>query len=110
MSAVSMKVTPASSAACTVRMAWSSSGKLLSEFIDIGIAPRPIAETTNGPSFLVCMDTRLTKGSRRLSRGRTPGESATDGSEPLAAQLGHLGKVEWCEGLADHDLEHVIGE
>ena len=38
-----------------VTMAASSSGYCLSLFIDVGIAPRPMAETVYGPSFLVCM-------------------------------------------------------
>ncbi len=55
MSAVSIKVTPASRAAWMVAIAWASSGSLLSLFIEIGIAPRPMAETVKGPSCLVCI-------------------------------------------------------
>jgi hypothetical protein len=55
MSAVSIKVMPESSAAWIVAMAWDSSGYLLSLFIDIGMAPRPIAEARKGPSWRVCM-------------------------------------------------------
>src|ERR687895_465718 len=62
MSAVSIKVMPESSAAWMVAMAWDSSGYFLSLFIDIGMAPRPIAETRKGPSCRVCMGQRLSSG------------------------------------------------
>ena len=58
MSAVSMKVTPASRAACTVATARSSAGWSVAP-IDIGMAPRPMAETVNGPRVRVNMSTSL---------------------------------------------------
>ena len=54
-----MSVMPASSAAWIVATAWSSSGYWLSLFIEMGIAPRPMAETVNGPSWRVCIPLRL---------------------------------------------------
>src|SRR5919107_3707063 len=102
MSAVSMNVTPASSAAWMVRIAWSSSGNLLSEFMETGIAPRPIAETSKGPSFLVCIlggyplpfdRLRARVGCRVTARPfdkLRPRRSAADGGESLSPELGHL--------------------
>jgi hypothetical protein len=76
MSAVSIKVMPASSAAWMVAMASRSSGYTLSLFIDIGMAPRPIAETVNGPSLRVCMISRLSAHSA---------VQPADGRQPLPA-------------------------
>src|SRR3954454_12279077 len=71
MSAVSMNVTPASNAACTVETASSWLGKVRSLFIDIGMAPRPIAETVKGPRVRVCM--RFTLSDRVGGAGLRPG-------------------------------------
>src|SRR3954452_14679498 len=54
MSAVSSSVTPASSAAWIVAIASAGSGYARSLFIDIGMAPRPIADTVYGPSERCC--------------------------------------------------------
>ena len=55
MSAVSIRVMPASRAAWMVAIEADSSGIWLSLFIDMGMAPRPMAETEKGPSFRVCI-------------------------------------------------------
>ena len=67
MSAVSIKVMPASSAAWMVAMAWDSSGNWLSLFMDMGMAPRPMAVTVKGPSVRVCMAENLSGADQRFS-------------------------------------------
>lgn len=55
MSAVSMKVTPASSAAWIIAIASSRGGRCPSPFIETGMAPSPIADTVKGPIVRFCM-------------------------------------------------------
>ena len=67
MSAVSTRVTPASSAAWIVAIACSGSGYTRSLFMDSGIAPSPIADTVYGPSVRCC--TGAPRGSGGIATG-----------------------------------------
>src|SRR5690349_12568353 len=76
MSAVSMSVTPASSAARTVATASSCEGRPL-PFIDTGIAPSPMAETVNGPSVRCDMSLLRRGGVRHPPCQSTPPGATT---------------------------------
>src|SRR5215212_391051 len=113
MSAVSIRVIPASSAAWMVAIDWDSSGISLSLFDDIGMAPRPMAETLKGPRERVCMGQNLsrqpdeptpgqelsgptwTRGAEVLA-GRSAGELAY-GRYPLPAEFVHLRTNQRCK-------------
>src|SRR5215204_4305813 len=78
MSAVSIRVIPASSAAWMVAIDWDSSGISLSLFDDIGMAPRPMAETVKDPRERVCMAQNLS----RQADEPTPGQQLSDRPGP----------------------------
>src|SRR4029453_2910309 len=127
MSAVSIRVIPASSAAWIVAMDCDSSGISLSLFDDIGMAPRPMAGTVNGPKEVVCMaETYLGEAWRSDDRLVVPGspvgprdeeeldrQSAGElayGIKPLPAELVDLRTNQRCQLAVKRQPQHMVSE
>src|SRR5215213_6789721 len=102
-----------------VLMDWDSSGISSSLFHDIGMAPRPMAVTVNGPRERFCMAENLF---RREPRPRPPprrsavrrsagsaGEFAY-GMEPLPPKLIDLGTDERYELAVKRQLQYMISK